>query len=91
VFEALNDRSFPAGVQTAENLADHGIVDAVVPTADLRDLLQRLLSLVIPHPFQPWRAVDLAGQPLQPIPPVWEAIHAHRSPDRPGLRELLHG
>jgi acetyl-CoA carboxylase carboxyl transferase subunit beta len=78
-------------VQTAENLAAHGLVDDVVSLAELRDRLARLLAVV--HP-------DARPQPRPPLvrPPTatrrvdpWEAVTRTRQANRPGARELLAG
>ena len=37
VYEALYDREFPEGVQTAENLYAHGIIDAVLAPDEIAD------------------------------------------------------
>ena len=37
VYEALYGEPFPEGVQTAENLAEHGLVDAVVPHEEVAE------------------------------------------------------
>ncbi len=39
VYESLHGEAFPSGVQTAENLTLHGVVDAVVPLGGLRSVL----------------------------------------------------
>ena len=44
VFEALYGEPFPEGVQTAENLYAHGIIDAVVPPEEIADILDRALD-----------------------------------------------
>jgi len=41
-------QNLPAGFQTAEFMLDHGLVDAIVPRAKLRDQLARLLSFMMP-------------------------------------------
>ena len=46
VYEQLYGEPFPAGVQTAENLQRHGVIDAVVPLAELRGILDRALTVV---------------------------------------------
>jgi acetyl-CoA carboxylase carboxyl transferase subunit beta len=86
VFEALYGRPFPEGVQTAENLYAHGIVDAVVPPEEIAGILDRALSILLARPAPP--ATDL---PPDDIPEVdaWEAITRSRRPDRPGVRRLL--
>ncbi|HSX68910.1 acetyl-CoA carboxylase carboxyltransferase subunit beta, partial [Nocardioides sp.] len=43
VYAALYDEEFPPGVQTAEHLAEVGIIDGVVAPADLRDRLATVL------------------------------------------------
>jgi acetyl-CoA carboxylase carboxyl transferase subunit beta len=44
VHEALVGAPMPAGVQTAENLLAHGLVDAVVPGGELAGYLARVLA-----------------------------------------------
>ncbi len=46
VYEQLYGEPFPPDVQTAENLQRHGVIDAVVPLAELRDILDRALTVV---------------------------------------------
>jgi acetyl-CoA carboxylase carboxyl transferase subunit beta len=86
VFEALYDRPFPAGIQTAENLYAHGIVDAVLPPEEIAGILDRALSILLARPELP--ADEL---PHDDIPDVdaWDAITRSRRPDRPGVRRLL--
>jgi acetyl-CoA carboxylase carboxyl transferase subunit beta len=86
VFEALYGRPFPDGVQTAENLYAHGIVDAVLPPEEIAGILDRALSILLARPELP--ADEL---PHDDIPEVdaWDAITRSRRPDRPGVRRLL--
>ena len=46
VYEHLYGEPFPAGVQTAENLHRHGVIDGVVPLKALRSTLDRTLKVV---------------------------------------------
>ncbi|HEX8930746.1 MAG TPA: acetyl-CoA carboxylase carboxyltransferase subunit beta, partial [Actinomycetota bacterium] len=46
VYTALYGGEFPAGVQTAENLAAHGLVDGVVAPGELAGLLARTLRVL---------------------------------------------
>ncbi|KOX10033.1 carboxyl transferase domain-containing protein [Nocardiopsis sp. NRRL B-16309] len=46
VYRALEGRPFPAGVQTAENLARHGLVDGVVPLDAIGGVLARTLAVL---------------------------------------------
>jgi acetyl-CoA carboxylase carboxyl transferase subunit beta len=50
VYEALEGQAFPAGVQTAENLAAHGLVDAVVAPDQLGRLVSRALDTLAVGP-----------------------------------------
>ena len=89
VYEHLYGEPFPAGVQTAENLQRHGVIDGVVPLEALRSTLDRTLKVVADPPEAPPPPPDAA-----PIPdvPAWESVEASRRPDRPGVGYLLrHG
>ena len=48
VYEALTGAPIPDGVQTAENLLAHGLVDAVVPPGELAGYLTRVLTAIAP-------------------------------------------
>jgi acetyl-CoA carboxylase carboxyl transferase subunit beta len=88
VYEALYGEPFPPGVQTAENLREHGIVDAVVPPEAIAEVLDRALNvLAAPHEFA-GEPADLADEPVAEVP-AWESITRSRRPDRPGVRQLL--
>ncbi len=89
VYEHLYGEPFPSGVQTAENLHAHGVIDGVVPLALLRDTLDRTLRVVSDAPGAAPAAV--ASEPLPDVP-AWESVQASRRPDRPGVGYLLrHG
>ncbi|HSV66100.1 MAG TPA: carboxyl transferase domain-containing protein [Mycobacteriales bacterium] len=88
VYAALYGEEFPADVQTAENLYEHGLVDAVVPAEGLPDIAARALDVLtaarLPLP-------DVARPVAAELPdiPAWESIQRSRRPDRPGVRALL--
>ncbi|HEY0902870.1 MAG TPA: carboxyl transferase domain-containing protein [Marmoricola sp.] len=86
VFEALYGEPFPEGVQTAENLYAHGIIDAVVPPEEIAGILDRALAILRARP--PALTADL---PHDDVPEVdaWDAITRSRRADRPGVRRLL--
>ncbi|PND55824.1 acetyl-CoA carboxyl transferase [Mycobacterium sp. ENV421] len=86
VYEQLYGEPFPAGVQTAENLLRHGVIDAVVGIEALRPTLNRALKVITDAPGSPPAAL-----PDEPIPdvPAWESVVASRRPDRPGVSWLL--
>jgi acyl-CoA carboxylase subunit beta len=48
VYEALTGIPIPGGVQTAENLLAHGLVDAVVPPDGLAGYLAKVLAVLAP-------------------------------------------
>lgn len=88
VYEALHGAPFPEGVQVAENLYAHGLVDAVVPHDQIADVATRVLDVV---------EAGSAVRPLAPaahdeeVPdvPAAESIRRSRHPYRPGVRALL--
>ena len=88
VYSALYGGDFPAGVQTAENLHEHGIVDAVVPPEAIADVLDRALN-VLTAPLE--GAPEVADPPDEDIAdvPAWDSIQRSRRPERPGVRQLL--
>ena len=89
VYEHLYGEPFPAGVQTAENLHRHGVIDGVVPLDALRSTLDRALKVVADPPE---RAASLPTAEPMPDVPAWESVEASRRPDRPGVGYLLrHG
>ena len=89
VYEHLYGEPFPSGVQTAENLQRHGVIDAVVPLVLLRDTLDRALKVLTDAP-EPSPTVDDA-EPVLDVP-AWTSVEASRRPDRPGVSHLLrHG
>ncbi|MGJ9423965.1 carboxyl transferase domain-containing protein [Aeromicrobium sp. CF3.5] len=90
VYELLNDRAFPPGVQVAENLANKGIIDAVVSTEDLAVVVDRALSLLV-DPAKPGSLTPRTGD-TDPSISTWQSILLTREPARPGVREILrHG
>ena len=98
VYEALYGEPFPEGVQTAENMAQHGLIDAVVPPEEIADVADRALRVLAAR--STWHR-DVAGAE----PPTredgtdaddpedgrsaWDVVTASRREDRPGVRRLL--
>jgi acetyl-CoA carboxylase carboxyl transferase beta subunit len=96
VYQALNGEPFPDGVQTAENLFRHGLIDAVVEPEDLRriavdvlDILSRVASPVIGSTRTGPDDETTTDPDDLPDVPAWESITRSRRPDRPGVRGLL--
>ncbi|HET6560720.1 MAG TPA: carboxyl transferase domain-containing protein [Marmoricola sp.] len=86
VYEAIYGHPFPEGVQTSENLYQHGLIDAVVAPAQIADILDRALT-ILQAPGDP----VVPAAPLERVPDVdtWESITRSRREDRPGVRRLL--
>ena len=89
VYEHLYGEPFPDGVQTAENLFRHGVIDGVVPVDALRSVLDRTLAVLVDAPGTPPPV-----PPAEPIPdiPAWDSVILSRRPDRPNAEFVLrHG
>lgn len=87
VYEALHGEPFPSGVQVSENLAQHGIIDAVVENEHLAELLDRTLGLLtdgLADSTRERRALAVTEER-----PAWESIRITRDPGRGGIRELI--
>jgi len=87
VFESLHGYAFPEGVQVAENLFRHGLIDAVVPAEEAREVAIRALSVLAAG----GERAEAGATPEEDLRPVeaWEAITRSRRDDRPGVRTLL--
>ncbi|PYE17608.1 acetyl-CoA carboxylase carboxyl transferase subunit beta [Williamsia limnetica] len=89
VFEGLYGAPFPSGVQVSENLRSHGLIDLVVPVAELGATVAKIVRILA----EPVRAVD--GEPTRPSAAVvaessaWDVVEASRRPDRPGVAQML--
>lgn len=89
VYESLYGEPFPPGIQTAENLHRHGVIDGVVTLTELRRTLDRALTVLTdqPHPLSAPQS-----HPQVPDVPAWDSVVASRRRDRPDIRLLLrHG
>ncbi|MFI7633249.1 carboxyl transferase domain-containing protein [Nonomuraea sp. NPDC049400] len=88
VYQALYGEVFPEGVQVAENLYRHGLVDAVLPPEALAGTADRALRILLaPSAGAPPAAAPSREQ--LPDVPAWESITRSRRADRPGVRQLL--
>ncbi len=77
--------TLPDGFQTAEYLRDHGMVDMVVPRAELHDTLARLIGLLRrPHEITPaGEKAPVTKEPVLPLPDEASAPQAQASPVQP--------
>ncbi|WP_395293173.1 carboxyl transferase domain-containing protein [Kitasatospora hibisci] len=96
VYEELRGVELPPDVQRAETLAGHGLVDAVVPPEELREVLRRALAVLglaagsaTGPAGAPRTGAAPDGPPPAGRPDAWESVRRTRRPDRPGTRELL--
>ncbi|HEX6454106.1 MAG TPA: carboxyl transferase domain-containing protein, partial [Trebonia sp.] len=94
VYEALEGRPFPTGVQTAENLHAAGLVDAVVAPGDLAAYLDGVLTALTPVPGTHERRDTAADVPRLETPDAWEpdaweSVLRTREPGRCGAVELI--
>ncbi|MFW3170573.1 carboxyl transferase domain-containing protein [Geodermatophilus sp. CPCC 206100] len=98
VYEALYGEPFPEGVQTAENLAAHGLIDAVVPHEEIAEVADRALRVLAAR--QTWHHDVRDAERLRPEDgrdtddpedgrTAWDVVTASRRADRPGVRRLL--
>jgi acetyl-CoA carboxylase carboxyl transferase subunit beta len=64
VIEQITKQKLPPGAQSAEFLLEHGMIDRIVPRAELRDLLARLLHIYAARPWSaPSRSESRAVEP----------------------------
>ncbi|HWL02987.1 MAG TPA: carboxyl transferase domain-containing protein [Microbacteriaceae bacterium] len=85
--EALTGERLADGVQSAENLYAHGLVDAIVPPRTLPRIVHRALDvLMAPRPAAPTTPLE---SPRQAPVAAADAVARSRDPRRPGLRALL--
>jgi acetyl-CoA carboxylase carboxyl transferase subunit beta len=87
VYEALHGRPFPLGVQTAENLYRHGLLDAVCRPDELACIVARALDIVSAPQRAPF--VTPVLDRTRDAVPAWTSVQASRHPKRPGVRDLL--
>ncbi|MFI6157116.1 carboxyl transferase domain-containing protein [Kitasatospora sp. NPDC051170] len=99
VYEELRGVELPPDVQRAETLAERGLVDAVVPPQELRELLRRTLAVLSTTPpaaaprttatATPTATATTTATASTHTPDAWDSVQRTRRPDRPGTRELL--
>ena len=88
VYEALYGRAFPEDVQTAENLFEHGLIDAILPVEALAVTADRALNVLMGAREEAPVVADVPREHLPDLP-AWDSIERSRRIDRPGVRALL--
>jgi acetyl-CoA carboxylase carboxyl transferase subunit beta len=96
VYEALYGAPFPSGVQTAENLYAHSLLDGVMSADELGRVAAQALGVLcgdvvdaLPAEAAVVGGSDKGAGPGDPSPTAWEAVTRSRDPRRPGVRALL--
>ncbi|MFD1859340.1 acetyl-CoA carboxyl transferase [Aeromicrobium camelliae] len=87
VYELLNGVPFPPNVQTSDNLAHRGIIDAVVLPEELPSIVDTALSLLVDPVTNPQR--HRRTEPVSRHRDTWTSVELTRRPDRVGVREVL--
>ena len=88
VYRALTGTNFPRDVQSAENLRDHGVVDAVVTPGEFAETVGRVLSLLQPRSDRT-RRVATCHSPAPRASQAWQAVESTRLQQRPGVAALV--
>ena len=91
VYEGLHRKPFPDGVQVSENLAAHGIVDAIVPVDELAGRVARVVELLAepvdppasPPVVAPSRSVGAPSPPVDAPSPSVDAPSPSVEPPPP--------
>jgi acetyl-CoA carboxylase carboxyl transferase beta subunit/acetyl-CoA carboxylase carboxyl transferase alpha subunit len=91
VVELMGGSSLPGGVQKAENLLAHGLVDDVVAPHDLRERVERALAVSAAIDVEAPAAARTAGTSpsAAAATDAWQSLTLSRHPDRPTARDLL--
>ncbi len=87
VYELLNGAPFPPGVQTSDNLAHRGIIDAVVFPEELPSMVDTALSVLV-DPGEPSRR-HRRSERTTTRHDTWHAVQLTRRAQRAGVREVL--
>lgn len=91
--EAVQGELIPDGVQIAENLLDHGLLDAVLRPEQAREYFASALDHLTATVRRTGRTGGAAHVPqdaLQAVPSdAWAAVQATRRPDRPRGEDLV--
>ena len=83
-------------MQQTDNLADHGVIDGVLPLVDVRRVVSRLVRATRPATREVAVVAKTRELPAtsgasnaEAVRPAWANVIATRDPARPGCRELI--
>lgn len=87
--QMVSGGQLPEGVQSAENLRAHGLIDDIFEPQDMREHIGKFLVVASGE-----RGTSSVPEPDEPLPEpepgdAWESIGHTRSPLRPGALSLL--
>ncbi len=89
VYQLLNGKPFPEGIQTSEHLVASGIIDSVLETEDLAYVVDQAIELLCDPPLESQLTrrpkVDLATHQYD----TWDSILRTRTGERAGVRDIL--
>ncbi|MDP9435643.1 MAG: acetyl-CoA carboxylase carboxyltransferase subunit alpha/beta [Actinomycetota bacterium] len=88
VYAALHGEEFPPGVQTAENLCAHGILDGVLGVEQVREAAARVLDVLCASPTGAGAGGSVEAD-ADGVAGAWECVLRTRRHDRPGVRDVL--
>ena len=94
VYQALHGVAFPPGIQRAENLLRHGLIDDVVAPDALAAHLAGILD-ILATPAGASSASEPHGRllpdaaPMRPVGGAWDSVQRTREPGRFGLESLI--
>lgn len=86
VVELTTGTPMPDGVQTGENLAEHGVIDGVVSPTQLRAAVVKIMRVLSKASLSRQRHSLTAPGELRG---AWESIQITREPGRPGVADLV--
>lgn len=87
VTKLLSGVEIPEDVQTAENLAARGFIDAVISLDELRTAVASVLDALAPAHAEPPRPSAWSAAPNRGLDP-WVAVQRTRQPDRVSVNDL---
>jgi acetyl-CoA carboxylase carboxyl transferase subunit beta len=91
VVELMTGTALPEGIQRAETLLAHGLIDDVVAPGELRAAVARVLDVAAPRSAPASASSGRASEVIEGEEErdAWRSLQAARRLDRPGASEIL--